>query len=94
MQIWKFEVPPGNGFIDFQLPKGAMPLSVQYQDKAFSGCLWVLVEPTHVSVKHRFHVIGTGMPATAMIEAMQFMGTWQLPDGTTWHLFDAGENDE
>lgn len=100
MIVWKYPIPHGNGFITLQMPAGALSLSVAYQAKTDSGCLWALIDPAITPRPHRFYVVATGITTHGAIGKLPFIGSWELPtpEGwadvhgeTVWHLFDAGD---
>ena len=84
-KIYKYEVAIVEDF-HVALPEGARILSVQVQNgKPF---FWALVDQDARLRVAEFVIIGTGWPiADDKIEQRTFIGTFQMPGGFVWHLF-------
>ena len=82
--IWKFLIPPSNGYPSIYMPIGAKILTVQLQMGV--PCLWVEVNPEEEGQEQRqFQVVGTGRGLSK--NPRNHIGTWQ--DGAyVWHLFE------
>lgn len=75
--IWKFPLRT----TDYQvisLPIGWIPLTVQAQEE--KPCLWALVEPKAERLDVMFRIFGTGHRAD--VDGLDYMGTYQLENGT------------
>jgi hypothetical protein len=90
MTVWKFQVSLDavNDHVFFQMPRGAIPLSVGNQDEMLT--VWALVDPKRDSVTHEFRVAGTGH--SGLSPKRVFLGTAQFRGGAlVLHVFDVGE---
>jgi len=84
MQIWKYEIAPGENQLD--IPQSATLLSVQVQRKAVQ--LWALVDPEQPLERRRIAVYGTGhnIPED---QNLRFVDTFQLEAGfLVFHAFE------
>lgn len=82
--VYKFQLRIGNSVQRFDLPVEAKPLHVAMQDGKLQ--MWVLLDPTTMTIKRRFVVYGTGqyiLPPHA-----RHVGT-VLDDMYVWHVFEA-----
>jgi len=68
------------------VPKGSVPLAVQYQRTTL--CLWVWVDKDEPSIEQLVYVYGTGNPILEQIEDVKYVGTAQDPIlPLVWHVF-------
>ncbi|MFH1110959.1 MAG: hypothetical protein V1790_17435 [Planctomycetota bacterium] len=82
--VYKYPLEIG-GFLEVEMPRGAIILSVQAQWEVI--CLWVLVDLEDAPEKRYFRVAGTGHPINHPVK--QFIGTVQLLRGTlVFHVFE------
>ena len=82
--IHKFQVPLVDIPVLF-MPKGSNILSFQVQNNI--PVIWALVDDEAVMENKRFIMLGTGHPASNVIDHLcKYIGTIQL-DGLVWHLF-------
>ena len=74
-------------FQQFDLPLGAVPLTVQRQDGGI--CIWAEVDDTEqLSNMLSVWIVGTGNHIPRMPITARYFGTVQL-DGLTWHIYIA-----
>lgn len=70
-----------------EMPKRAMPLSVQVQDGQIY--LWALCDPEGEVEKRLFVTVGTGRSIN--LKTGNYVGTVQTSGGSfVWHVFDCG----
>jgi hypothetical protein len=89
MVIWKYPVGPGPSF-HIDIPKSPEILTVQLQDGV--PMLWVIVDPHSHSVRYHFNIRPTGGEHDGISVQWakdRYVATYQLIDGTVWHLFHA-----
>lgn len=84
LTIWKESIPITDSF-GIALPKDAKTLSVQPQGGQV--CIWFLCDPQNVKLLRQFRIFGTGHPIEEL-EGFRFVGTFQLPVGLVFHLFE------
>jgi len=81
MVIWKFTISPNVLPI---MPKGAKLLSVGVQ--MGDPVMWAMVDPDAETEHRQIAVVPTGHMHVPDNHA--FVGTFQLPDGLVFHVFD------
>lgn len=80
LTIWKYEVPPEDYF-ELSLPLGAKPLTVQIQGTKPE--MWILLDKDEtIYVNRQFRVAGTGDLISEPIDALRYIGTFQLYGGS------------
>lgn len=93
--IWKYPIPCLDCF-ELEIPSGGIFLSVQEQ--MGTPTAWFYVNPSMLTEKRRFHLIGTGHDIPEIIqekrvvggvELESYLGTVQLSPGhLVYHLFE------
>ena len=84
MQIWKYEIAPGENQLD--IPESAKLLSAQVQHGVVQ--LWALVDPDLPTEKCRIVTLGTGHPIPDD-QNLRFIDTFQLEGGSlVFHAFE------
>lgn len=79
--------PDGNGQAEVELPKGALPLAVQYQQGI--PAMWWIVEFNEEKEKRVVDFVGTGWKFDIKTIG-SYIGTLQHPTGgpaLVWHVF-------
>lgn len=85
LTIWKYDVHPGP--FELQLPRGARVLDVQMQGN--KPVMWVLLDKDDPKVERAFFTLGTGHTIEgARYDDLRHRGTFQMPDGLVFHLFE------
>lgn len=88
--IWKFPFSVIDDRLVIEMPRGALPLSVQVQHN--QPTLWAIVDPEAEIVNHRFCLVGTGHSTPENVG--RFIGTFQMFDGSlVFHLFEAAQKE-
>jgi hypothetical protein len=83
--IWKFDVFPGHFTV--VMPEGARVLTCQVQGG--NAQMWAMVDPDAPTVKKDFVTTGTGKYLDdSLVEAMDYIGTFQPTPGLVFHLFE------
>lgn len=87
--IWKFEIPFDDKFA-IQMPKGAIILSVQLDQKTKIPCIWALVYPYNDNEERFFELFGTGSEINNdMGINRKYIGTYQYQNGEfIGHIFE------
>ena len=87
MKIFKYPIPVEDYF-ELILPTGTEILTVQTQYN--KPCIWCLVYPDVVPTeKRKFRLVGTGHPIEEGLVSLDYIGTFQLFNGTLmFHLFE------
>ena len=85
-RIYKYDVSPDEFILD--MPKGARILDVQTQ--LHGVVIWALVDTSDPKESRRFLTVETGQGLPDSINEYIYIGTFQLPSGLVFHLFDAG----
>jgi len=89
MIIWKYELTTSDRQ-SVMMPKGAQILSVQVQNH--TPCLWVLCDEMAAQVQRQVLTLITGTQIAPEDADNQFVGTYQMNDGSfVGHVFDMGE---
>jgi hypothetical protein len=97
-KVYKFELLPDDRTYDIH--QGAALLSVGmsfYGTKGSRPTVWMLCDPEAPKVRRGIVVVGTGHPLPDEIDALAFVGTFQVVEGgppLVFHVFDAGERVE
>lgn len=81
MIIYKYMITP---ILDLELPKDAKILAVQIQRG--EPQMWVLHDPFAEKTTRKFVAVGTG--AYFESDNLNYIGTFQLPTGLVYHLFE------
>lgn len=82
MNIWKFPLKVVS-VQTIDMPAGARWLTVQMQSDV--PCIWALVDPTEANTPRVVRIVGTGFGFNGR---GAYLGTFQLVDGTVWHVFE------
>ena len=85
-EIWKFPLKVERE-TKIEMSEGAHILCVQLQHG--TPHIWAVVRPYPKEPKkvYTFHTYGTGHPMSAVEANRAYVGTYQLEDGTVWHVF-------
>jgi len=88
--IHKYGLPDTPGVFEWKLPKGAMLLDIQSQDRSLGTvapvpCLWALVDTLAEIETVRIQCVATGDEAP---DGSSYIGTCQCGP-MVWHYFDA-----
>lgn len=83
MKIFKYKI--GFGCTEAIIPGLLKVLDVQFQEAEGSAVVWCMVDESKKDDRYLFDVYGTGHNVHS--EPSEYVGTWQHPGGTVWHLF-------
>jgi hypothetical protein len=84
--IWKFPLALTDT-VELTMPKGAIPLYVDVDNKDGRHCMWALVKPSEPAEIRRFHIYGTGRVIDDNIRIGNYITSWQQ-DEFVWHIFE------
>lgn len=88
--VWKFQLD----VLDQQkveMPKDASIIHLEAQGQ--KPCLWALVDPEQEKEERLFHMFGTGHVLDDDIEGLDYIGTFQILNGSfVGHIFEKETN--
>lgn len=85
LSIWKFRLGVTREQ-EIEIPRDAKILTVQVQRG--HPVLWAVVLTSNPIVRRRIVTYGTGHEVGWEAFGDVYIATYQLPDGTVWHVFD------